>query len=114
MSIPIAHASASRVRAAIDARCGLSAAQVNDVIDSLLAAGLCTADVSSDSRLRASAVSHANNLENEARRTCARLGISISASGKIDPDDLAKALSGYNVESRLRIKSMCAQVGMIA
>jgi len=44
MTIDIAHASASRVRAALDGRHDLTASQVNNVVDTLLAAGLCTAD----------------------------------------------------------------------
>jgi hypothetical protein len=113
MTIPIAHASASRVRAALDGRHDLSAAQTNDIIDTLLAAGLCTADVTGDGRLHAAAVSHANALENEARRTAARLGIKIGANGTINADDLASGLSGYSVEARLRYKSMFASCGMI-
>jgi hypothetical protein len=114
MAIPIAHASAARVHAVLDGRHGLSAAQVNDVVDSLIAAGLATVDPSSDSRLHAAKVSHNNALESEARRTAARLGVTISASGEINPADLAKALGGHDVQSRLRVKSMFAQAGFIA
>lgn len=114
MTIPIAHASASRIRGALDGRHDLSAAQVNDVVDTLLAAGLCTADPTSADRISAAAVSHQNAIENEARKTASRIGVAINASGRIDPDDLAQALNGYSIEARLRMKSMFASCGMIA
>jgi hypothetical protein len=113
MTIPIAHASASRVRAALDGRHGLSDGQLNDIVDTLLAAGLCTADISGDGRLHAATVSRDTALESEARKTAQRIGVSISASGQIEPDALARALNGYSVEARLRMKSAFAACGFI-
>jgi hypothetical protein len=83
---------------------------VNRIIDLLQRSGIVKPDVD---RLQAASISHANAIEAEGRRTAHRLGLTVSASGQISPDDLATRLSALPVEERLRLKTLFASAGLI-
>jgi hypothetical protein len=86
--------------------------QVATILDLLTKSGVVATEVGD--KLHAAAIARNNALETEARRTCHRLGLPISAAGEVSHADVARCLAGAKVDKRMRIKTMLAQAGMLS
>jgi hypothetical protein len=109
MTVPI-----SKLRRALDGKHGLTAGQVNDIADTLLASGLASVDPSTDSKLHAAKIQANNAIEREARAVAQRLGLSVSASGEINIAELNASMTGLGLSEKMRHKTLFHAAGMLA